>query len=391
VDALEAAYKDYSEVSDVDNKWSTPLSEEELQTTKDTRQALYRSFIERKPGNWSNKWLGKVYGCHEDTIKNDDAALGVTSEPDYERVRVFWSNVNDIPVTDDHQVTGFNDEKRMGWFLVDLQEQKRYPALKPIAVKLLKQKRWIALYRQKCNLKYIGQKPVRTFDVIKQAHQRELPNMPAPEPKSASTWRKHSTDHIAATIQPHSQVDDTPQNEPQSVTERTPQPVSRWSKLARRFDENYTSTDEIEERLKTVIRDDSLHRIQKRTRCKRIIWANWKDEFVREKMLDWCKREMSLHRKRKRAQRAIDEASQTKAQRQAESIKQRVNGLNPKEPRLHMSSATALRLVEQYGYPTVSHEIDRMQRRDGIRNPVGWLCVVLRSNKKAKEIQEIYR
>ena len=386
VDALESAYKDWSEVSDVDNKWSTPLSEEELKTTKGTRQALYRSFVERKPGNWSNKWLGKVYGCHEDTIKNDDAALGITSEPDYDRLPVFWSNLNEIPTTDDHQTTGFTEYKAYGWFLVDLQAQKRYPALKPIAVKLLKKKRWIVLYRQKTNLKYIGQKPVRTFDAIKaQTQQQELPGMPSEQPEAVSTWRKEATETGAAAPQSDSQVEQKPQKQTQSVTKRRSDNPPTWE------EKEADHTSDIFERLKTIINMDDKSRRYKRWRCTLIINGNYKNETDRAHILDWVKGQISLYSKRKRAQRAIDKAAQTEAQKLAESIKERVNSLNPKQPKLHMSSSTALKLVEQYGYKECERQINHMMSRDGIRNPVGWLYVVLRSNKKARDAQETYR
>jgi hypothetical protein len=141
---------------------------------------------------------------------------------------------------------------------------------------------------------------------------------------------------------------------------------------------------DLEERLLKIINDDSLHRKQKRYKCKHLIGCNFADAFLRDVWLEWCKWKMSG--RGQDVQMTLSTEPQSLEDRQAEHIKYAINRINPKSPNLHIGFKTVRQLIQSYGYEKVERAVKHIQQRDNIRRPAGFLIEYLRSNARIEEL-----
>ncbi len=124
---------------------SDPLTLDDLQSARRTRQAAHRELIRRRPGLYLRQWLADRLGVSGPTIwryQQCDDALTVT--PTFTATAIGWWNLNAIPADDDAS---------SGTFLED-DSGKRWPARKGIATRLLGQGRAVRLLVQ--TLSYYG-------------------------------------------------------------------------------------------------------------------------------------------------------------------------------------------------------------------------------------------
>lgn len=119
---------------------SDPLTEDDLQSAKKTRQAAHREYIRRRPGQYPARWLAQRLGIGIITEQRYNREIPITVTPMYTETPLFWWNLGQIP--DDFDVPGL--------FLLD-DRGKRYPARPFIARKLLSQHHRVSLMRRSCN------------------------------------------------------------------------------------------------------------------------------------------------------------------------------------------------------------------------------------------------
>ena len=100
---------------------SDPLTEEDLQSAKKTRQAAHREFIRRRPGHYSRAWLANRLGVSVTTEQRYNQAIPITAVPTYTVTPIFWGNLNTIPAGFDIPGLFLRDEagKRYAWKLDD--------------------------------------------------------------------------------------------------------------------------------------------------------------------------------------------------------------------------------------------------------------------------------
>jgi hypothetical protein len=124
---------------------SDPLTEDDLQSAKETRMAAHREFIRRRPGHYPRAFLASRLGVSISTEQryNQDIPLQVT--PTFNVKPIFWWNLNAIP--DDLDIPGLFLQNETG---------KRFPAKQPIARKLLSQGKKVMLVRQGVNFYSFG-------------------------------------------------------------------------------------------------------------------------------------------------------------------------------------------------------------------------------------------
>ncbi|MEO8613312.1 MAG: bifunctional DNA primase/polymerase, partial [Chloroflexota bacterium] len=117
------------------------LTLDDLATAKQTRMALHRELIRRRPGRYPRRWLARRLGvsCETLDIYNRETE-GIHFRPCFWEQAIFWSNLNAIP--DGIEIAGA--------FLQD-ETGKRYPAKQRIAAVLLGQGRHIIYKRQDVN------------------------------------------------------------------------------------------------------------------------------------------------------------------------------------------------------------------------------------------------
>ena len=129
---------------------SDVLCEDDLKSTRATRQALARELIKRRPGQYPRRWLAGRLGISLPTLRRYHIEANVSALPTYSEVPIYWWNLEREVPPDELQLAGL--------FLQDERGQK-YPALRAIAGKLLKQGRRVYLKRQSYNTYFYGDRP----------------------------------------------------------------------------------------------------------------------------------------------------------------------------------------------------------------------------------------
>jgi hypothetical protein len=120
---------------------SDPITLDDLATAKQTRQAVHRELIRRRPGIYPRRWLARRLGVSCATLDAYNGEIeGLHSRPCFWEQPIYWSNLNAVP--DGIEVNGA--------VLVD-QSGKRYPARRNIAARLLGQGKRVVYKRQDAN------------------------------------------------------------------------------------------------------------------------------------------------------------------------------------------------------------------------------------------------
>ncbi|MFN8374698.1 MAG: bifunctional DNA primase/polymerase [Anaerolineae bacterium] len=111
---------------------SDSISTTDLCSGKRYRMALHRTLLERRPGEYARGWLAARLGASVRTIQRYNRALNVVSTPVYSYSALDHDRVNHLPFCDERQPV------TPGRWIEDA-SGKRYPALRALAHKLLKQ------------------------------------------------------------------------------------------------------------------------------------------------------------------------------------------------------------------------------------------------------------
>ncbi len=208
---------------------SDPLTFEDLQSARKTRQAAHRELIRRRPGLYLRQWLADRLGVSGVTIwryNQQDDALHAT--PTYTATPLRWGNLNAIPA---------DDTVTSGTFLED-ERGKRWPALKGIATRLLGQGRRVRLLVQTLSYYWCGSgdplalglqveravdiKPIGHVLMFAQRVERLIRQIaPAPAQVSATENR--------------SQVPEQPVNRQRPVSDYEKKPVATVKSRRRRY------------------------------------------------------------------------------------------------------------------------------------------------------------
>ncbi len=195
---------------------SDPLTLEDLHSARQTRLAAHRELIRRRPGTYLRQWLGDRLGVSGPTIWRYSHAIdGLQVTSTFTATAIGWWNLKNVPASlGDTSGTCLEDETG-----------KRWPALKAIAAKLLRQGRAVRLLVQ--SLSYYA------FDMGRpNGLGREVvePRCPSNEPalmtfgqrveRFARTLRVHDAPEPAATPNPDRQ----PKTAPVPRVESLPEP-----------------------------------------------------------------------------------------------------------------------------------------------------------------------
>jgi hypothetical protein len=125
---------------------SDPLTIDDLSTAKGTRKAAHREFIKRRPGTYPRRFLARRLGVGLGSIDTYNDEIPIFYREQFIETRLCWSNLHIIP--DDFTLDGTFLEDGTG---------KRYPALRPLAAKLLRQGKSLTYKRQDANYYWYGE------------------------------------------------------------------------------------------------------------------------------------------------------------------------------------------------------------------------------------------
>ena len=174
-------------------KISDPLTEDDLSSAKNTRQAMHREFLIRRPGIYPSKWLAKRLSVSIVTKNHYDDVIQVHKIPTYKSMPITYESCGNIPEDDDTK----------GMFLED-DTGKRYPAKIGIAKVLLKRGRGVVLKFQSYNFYFIENRltsPAEKLPALLNIQLTCSASLSATYPKKRSkvpyskNWSKNSDKH----------------------------------------------------------------------------------------------------------------------------------------------------------------------------------------------------
>ncbi len=119
---------------------SDPLERADLVSARQTRMALHRELIKRRPGQYPRGWLARRLGISKRTIDTYNQIIPIHSRAMFIETPIYWSNIERLP----------SDEALCGAYLVTVQG-KKYPALRTIASRLLATGEGLRLKQQTVN------------------------------------------------------------------------------------------------------------------------------------------------------------------------------------------------------------------------------------------------
>ncbi len=121
---------------------SDEIKPQELANPRAYRQALHERLLERRPGAYPRAWLSKRLGISRWTTRRYETALDIQVRPTYAEQVLSWAMAGTLP--EDQRDSAF------GVFIQTV-DGKRYPALRGIALRLLKQGNLVLLKHQQVN------------------------------------------------------------------------------------------------------------------------------------------------------------------------------------------------------------------------------------------------
>ena len=124
---------------------SDPLAQSDLASAHQTRMALHRELIKRRPGQYPCGWLARRMGVSKRTIATYNRLLPIHNRPMFIETLINWKTIERLPF----------DEPTSGAVLVT-QAGKRYPALRTIASRLLAKGEVLSLKEQTVSFYWHG-------------------------------------------------------------------------------------------------------------------------------------------------------------------------------------------------------------------------------------------
>ncbi len=137
--------KDLYKLLGVKPSSSDPLTRDDLQSAHQTRMALHRELIKRRPGEYSRRWLANRLGVSRRTINTYNQRIPIHTRPTYQETNLSWVSIDKL----------LGDEALEGAFIETL-TGKKYPALRSVASHLLAKGTFIRLKQRASNLYWYG-------------------------------------------------------------------------------------------------------------------------------------------------------------------------------------------------------------------------------------------
>ncbi|MEZ4672574.1 MAG: bifunctional DNA primase/polymerase [Anaerolineae bacterium] len=163
-----------------------PLDRADLASARQTRMALHRELIKRRPGVYPRRWLARRLGVTRRTVDTYNKLIPIRSRALYHETSLNWGNIERLPL----------DEPLAGAFLEDL-AQTRYPALRTIAARLLTTGKFLRLKERTANLYWYGDIEPPAFA----AYERQTTHQEALEPSTRQPLAQPPSVRVSSTDQ----------------------------------------------------------------------------------------------------------------------------------------------------------------------------------------------
>lgn len=133
-----------------------PLSREDLKSARRYRMAIEREFIRRRPASYNRQWLAGRLGISRRTSQRYHASVGICRKPSYQASALSAHDLERLPL---------DASERLPHSCLMDEQGRRYPAVRPIAQRLLKRRSVILLLRQMENHYWMPSTPTPALDL----------------------------------------------------------------------------------------------------------------------------------------------------------------------------------------------------------------------------------
>jgi hypothetical protein len=155
------------------NIGSDPITLDDIQSPATYRAVINRELIKRRPGKYSQTWLGNRLNRSERTLQRYLKRENIQSRQLLEETLIDWSNLNQIPTKYGAKRAGFDMQP---YFLQD-EQGKRYPPQPEIAKKLLNQKHGVWLMKRSVKMYWYGTEPIPKTQMQPEAIPEPIENV----------------------------------------------------------------------------------------------------------------------------------------------------------------------------------------------------------------------
>lgn len=314
---------------------SDKLAPADVSGVKSYRQSLHREFLQRRPGQYSRKWLAQRLGVSVRSVQRYRQDSGILAKPVYHALPLSWYTLNYIPVG-----------LPLGGMFLQSETGKRYPPLREIARYLLARRERVMLMRQDVN--HYSVPPTETGDT-------DRPRLKLAE-----------VDHLPekAMLQRLRELTTTPNINIKNDINIHDKPINELS---------------VKSKAVMMARDDDSHAVLRPAaeRENSIIIPQVAPKFVRRPVPKLALRpEYEVKSKRHYRQPLSDTDREAAANRLYTTLRQRCT-----EKAGYLSLAKARRLADEFGTMPLEQALTTLQQRHNIHNPAGFVMSYLRSQR----------
>ncbi len=349
--------KEMSEMIGIKSTASDVISDTNFISPRAYRMALHKQLLERRPGHYARAWLGERLGVSRWTTRRYEKAANLYVKPQFTTQQLSLANASKLPEKAAEAAYGVFLESSNG---------KRYPAVRGLALKLLKQGFEPVLKQQQAN--FYAAAPV-SVGIPTPQHQAITESVPAPtNPIQPNPSWQSNTGVGIPTASDHMSHDDPFSNHEQQLlgvgipTPNTTEPIFWLCPHCLDFHV-------------TVSRPETCSRCGCQTDWEVLSPAVWRDP---QALKHWWQKRHRDHQQAKH-QRALETLT-----RQETALSPEANALVDKVHREipGLSLANARKMVREFSSQLIEKALQTVRTRAGLRSPAGFLIAFLKSEQK---------
>lgn len=328
------------------------------------RQALHKQLLERRPGHYTRAWLGTRLGVSRWTTRRYEKAANLYVKPAYDMQALSWTSAGKLPQT--------LADVSYGTFL-EASDGSRYPALRGIAFKLLKQGHEPMLKHQRPN--YYSVEPLGVGIPTLQLQSASMPTSAVEQSFRHSGVPPHKASVGIPTASAH---------EPSRQSQQVSQPPSVVIPTPPQRDPVFWLCPECLDFHVMVDHPDTCTRCGHNTDWEVVPHAIWRDP---QALKHWWQKRYRDHKQLKQDQsQTLFVAKTPELTAESKALVEQVHAEVP-----GISFTNARKVVLEFGRHLIEKALRVVRERKGLRSPAGFLIAFLRSEQRLLSVNNKVR
>ncbi len=352
----------------VQGKADDVLSNQDFGSPKAYRQALHTELLSRRPGYYGRKWLSDRLGVSRWTARRYEQAADIHVQPAYVTRTLSWGIASTLPQKAVDSPKGV---------FIEASDGKRYPAIRGLALRLMKLGRMPILKHQQGNFYSIGAvgigipTPIQLLrDEIKLHHEQGLDTVKAERKKQ--TVGIPTPEWLAAFRTQNNPIHDSTITEAKSIEK-----VGVGIPTPTQTEPSFWLCPECLNFHITTARPSNCSRCNASCEWEILPPIIWRDA---QALKQWWQQRYREYQKLKYQRSLTPVAQVDETIEMSESAKGLIERLHKQIPNL--SFANARNIVQQFSEQLIERALTVIKGRSRLRSPAGFLVSFLRSESK---------